>query len=184
MLESRDMANTKKRRAKAEVVNAWNDTRSNKSSNGRLHDFTASCFEHVRQYLLNTSLHGLKYVGLSSITLFERWACFSPKDIIELILLCCYPVWQCIFSSILSPRSMSVHLLHFKCVREMDGVAGYNNTGSRGIVHQRFTISGRNHLQYEQSTSECGQRLYGRFVGSVYAAEFLFGWKFQRPGRQ
>lgn len=32
----------------------------------------ATCRESFRQYLLNTTLHGLKYVGDGTITLFER----------------------------------------------------------------------------------------------------------------
>lgn len=31
-----------------------------------------ACGENVRQYLLATSLHGLKYIGLKNITFFER----------------------------------------------------------------------------------------------------------------
>lgn len=31
-----------------------------------------SCGENVRQYLLNSTLHGLRYVGETHITIFER----------------------------------------------------------------------------------------------------------------
>lgn len=30
------------------------------------------CAENARDYLQNTSLHGLKYIGTTNITLFER----------------------------------------------------------------------------------------------------------------
>lgn len=66
------MSNTMKHRSKAEAANAWNHTRSDKNSGGRVNDCRTSVGEHVRYYLLNTSLHGLKYIGLTSITLFER----------------------------------------------------------------------------------------------------------------
>lgn len=39
----------------------------------------ATCRESFRQYLLNTTLHGLKYVGDGTITLFERWGKY-PKS--------------------------------------------------------------------------------------------------------
>lgn len=34
--------------------------------------FRNTCRENLRQYLVNTTLHGLKYVGDNTITLFER----------------------------------------------------------------------------------------------------------------
>lgn len=34
--------------------------------------FALTCKENFNQYLINTTLHGLRYVGDRSITLFER----------------------------------------------------------------------------------------------------------------
>lgn len=34
--------------------------------------YKTTCHESFRQYLKNTTLHGLKYVGDDTITLFER----------------------------------------------------------------------------------------------------------------
>lgn len=34
--------------------------------------FRKTCLENFNQYLLNTTLHGLRYVGDKSITVFER----------------------------------------------------------------------------------------------------------------
>lgn len=46
------------------------------SQSARIDTATPTCHvtfrESFRQYLLNTTLHGLKYVGNNTITLFER----------------------------------------------------------------------------------------------------------------
>lgn len=33
---------------------------------------TGACGESMRLYLENTSIHGLKYIGITTITIFER----------------------------------------------------------------------------------------------------------------
>lgn len=45
--------------------------------------FRITCRENFNQYLVNTTLHGLRYVGDRKITVFERWA--DSQSIRELI---------------------------------------------------------------------------------------------------
>lgn len=45
--------------------------------------FRLTCQENFNQYLVNTTLHGLRYVGDRSITLFERWTSLGFPSLVE-----------------------------------------------------------------------------------------------------
>lgn len=56
---------------------------------------SASSSEHFREYLLSTSLHGLRYVGTKTLSLFER--VFFSLAFFSVILLAAYfisNIWQ------------------------------------------------------------------------------------------
>lgn len=58
-------------------------------------DDKTSIFENIREYLLSTSLHGLRYVGTSTLSLFER--VFFSLAFFSVILLAAYfisNIWQ------------------------------------------------------------------------------------------
>lgn len=54
--------------------------------NEKSDDKTITCSENFRQYLLNSTLHGLRYVGETQISVFERYEC-----ILSLKCLCIKP---------------------------------------------------------------------------------------------
>lgn len=91
---------------------------SSGSDKKRTLEVHTGCGENIRQYLLSTSLHGLKYVGSIYITYFERQA--TEIKLNEIFLsntkLCIKIYFQGIFFVICVISFADVVVFHIECI--------------------------------------------------------------------
>lgn len=57
---------------KVSIVEPYNHTADSNKDKSSKSKMQTACEENLRQYLMNSTLHGLRYVGTANITLFER----------------------------------------------------------------------------------------------------------------
>lgn len=134
--------------------------------------------ENVNQYLLNTSLHGLRYIGEVKISFLERFES-GPNSSSSLFTMNAFNnfifPFQDLLSSLIRFRIFAIHLLHFEYLREMVSHTGHHYGWFAIDFRPWRSISCRYHLQHEPGTKNCYQPIESirRSVASILFEQYL-----------